>query len=311
MTLRHWGALSLLGGSFIACSASHPVGEETGALCPSPANPSAGDLKDVAGTADRDLWAVGQKGGPWHFDGERWSAAGQGTTLDLSGLWAGPDGTLWAVGSGTLTLSPGTGGWRVEGATHPLLYDVAGNAGGEVWAVGVGGTVLRREGNAWAPVAAPSGSNLFAVWVFDSGEVWVGGTQGALFRREGDTWRSDLPPDAPRGVTFTALWGTPDGTLWVTDEVGDIFERTAGRWTRRLQGSIGAAAWYGLWGANGPEDRPTVWAVGEGRALRWDGSRWDDAPLVGTAVTLLGMTGEGNARWAVGHGGALFSRCFP
>jgi hypothetical protein len=57
------------------------------------------ELRAVWGMASDDVWAVGEGGAIWHFDGKTWSARGSaGPAIFFTGIsGSGPD-SVWAVG---------------------------------------------------------------------------------------------------------------------------------------------------------------------------------------------------------------------
>lgn len=70
-----------------------------------PAGPAvaAGTLTGVYGSGPTDVWAVGQKGLIVHYDGKSWSLPDSGTKDDLQAVWESQGGEVWAVGdSGTV-----------------------------------------------------------------------------------------------------------------------------------------------------------------------------------------------------------------
>jgi hypothetical protein len=70
-------------------------------------------IRQVWGTENNDIWAVGDAGTILHWDGYQWSQVESKTTNYLLGVW--------------------------------------GSSSNDVWAVGVGGTVLHWDGTAWNP----------------------------------------------------------------------------------------------------------------------------------------------------------------
>jgi hypothetical protein len=68
--------------------------------------PAVGDLAAVRGTSGSDVWAVGNDGAIFHWNGMAWSRAKSGTTQNLSGVWSGgADNKVWVVGVDDLILS--------------------------------------------------------------------------------------------------------------------------------------------------------------------------------------------------------------
>ncbi len=156
--------------------------------------PEAADLVlyKVWGTAADDAWAVGEGGLLLHFDGSAWSSVPSGTLSPLLTVH-GPS-PVSAVGGGAAAaaVEQGEGGVfaavAVTGAnsgtgsqTGPgpvrTLNGVFVPASGPALAVGMAGTLVRRESSGFVGVAGvPSGVKDFhAVWVDDEGNALLAG----------------------------------------------------------------------------------------------------------------------------------------
>ncbi len=69
------------------------------------ATPSDVQIRGVFGTRHDDLFAVGDGGAIWHFDGDAWTAMDSGTSADLHGIHGSADGLeLWVVGDAGTVL---------------------------------------------------------------------------------------------------------------------------------------------------------------------------------------------------------------
>lgn len=107
-------------------------------------NADARSLTRVAGSGDKDLWAVGDQGVVLHNGGAGWTVTdAQVGAIDLAALWVPGPGEVWAGGSfGTLRhLKDGV--WKVvpSGTTNVILG--LWGQGADVWAVGSNDMVLR------------------------------------------------------------------------------------------------------------------------------------------------------------------------
>lgn len=110
-------------------------------------------LFDVYGTAPNDVYAVGNKGAMFHYDGTDWTAVPLAVTSPLTSIWGPGDGTLYSVGHGGVALRYAGGQWSgLESGTENDLYTV-GMFQDEIYACGEAGTVRRLSGNAMVDVA--------------------------------------------------------------------------------------------------------------------------------------------------------------
>ena len=63
------------------------------------------------------------------------------------------------------------------------LWSVWGSASTDVWAVGLGGTILHWDGSAWSPVASGTVNSLTSVRGSASNDVWAVG-DGTILHRD-------------------------------------------------------------------------------------------------------------------------------
>ena len=109
-------------------------------------------LFDVFGTGPDDVYACGNKGAMFHFDGSEWSFVDMGSSVPITSIWGPGDGTLYAVGhSGKLWQNTG-GSWSAQSSgTSKNLYGV-GLFNNDVHICGEDGALRRLNGNSWSDV---------------------------------------------------------------------------------------------------------------------------------------------------------------
>jgi hypothetical protein len=84
-------------------------------------------------------------------------------------------GQLYRLDAGRWTSLTNDGAWeRLD------FLDIDGTPAGELYAVGLGGTVLRHDGRTWAQEDMPTDQHLCAVRCLPDGRVLVAGAQGTL-----------------------------------------------------------------------------------------------------------------------------------
>ncbi|MBM3945380.1 MAG: hypothetical protein FJ317_07845 [SAR202 cluster bacterium] len=128
-----------------------------------------------------DMWMIGTNGVALHYDGSTFTQAPAGTARNLFTVHA--DAGLYAAvggfGSGVIVENDG-GGWKdvtPDGAPQVIGIYLTGT--GQGYAVGVEGSVLRRDGNRWKIVdtGLTIDGAFHSVWVDPSGGVWAVGGQ--------------------------------------------------------------------------------------------------------------------------------------
>jgi hypothetical protein len=182
---------------------------------------------------------------------------------DSAGLLLEYDGRRWEQ----QTLPDGT----------PRLRACAAAGGGDVVAVGDGGTVIKDAETGWrtdegAASVVPPDAVLTGVWAASFDQVWVVGARGdAGFaaRRAGPTWSvADVDAQRPlRGV-----WGSAADDVWAVGDGGAILHHDGEAWTPVP--SPTASSLLAITGS-GRREAFAVGADGDiGIAIEWNGSAW-------------------------------------
>lgn len=175
-----------------------------------------------------------------------------------------PEGALDRDGRPRLSFSPMASGVSAD------LTAVHGTSGSDVYAVGLGGTILRYDGAAWQPEVPakakvddpPFTANLWGVFAYSGGAIAVG-DGGYWTRRVMGKW------EAPKKLQVEGLlgvWGASPTAIWAVGSIGYIFFFDGANWrgaspagfTSKLAGAFGSAA-------------NNVFAVGLGGAILRNG----------------------------------------
>lgn len=118
-----------------------------------PTAPAADEMNwlfDVYGTDANNIYACGNKGAMFHFDGDTtWSYVEMGVSTPITKVWGQEDGPLYAVGHA-----------------------------GKVW---------QLIGGSWSSQTSGTSQDLFGLGVFD-GALHISGAEGALRRLDGNSW---------------------------------------------------------------------------------------------------------------------------
>lgn len=98
------------------------------------------------------------------------------TTITLHDVWAASADAVFAVGDGGTILRRSANEWvALPSGTTASIRDVHGTSPSNVWAVGGGGTVLHYDGVAWSPVAVSATANFECVYALSASEVFLCG----------------------------------------------------------------------------------------------------------------------------------------
>ena len=116
-------------------------------------NPSTAALHDVWGSADDDVWIVGEDATVLRWNGVSLTVHAVPTTQTLRGIWGASPNEVWAVGDeGTILRWDGAEWSLVTSGVSVDLHDVGGTGANDLWVVGAEGTILHDDGSGWRAV---------------------------------------------------------------------------------------------------------------------------------------------------------------
>lgn len=179
--------------------------------------------------------------------------------------------------------------WCVEPSpvAGKLMHAVWAVNANDVFAVGDGGTILRRQnGNAWVQMASGSTANLRGLWAASSSDVWATGVGGTILHFNGAAWSA--VPGATSDVD--AVWGSSSTDVWFCGS-GTVLRWNGNGFTRfGFGGTLLAVS------GTGPND---VWVTGENtNTHHWNGSTWTTVnPGAGTSTLLTILALASNDVW--------------
>lgn len=192
----------------------------------------------------------------------------------------------------------------------PML-DWVGRAGDDVWTVGLQGTALRRDGDAW--VAYPTGTDvtLWGVWGSAIDDAWAVGGDGiaeppTLLHWDGASWSTVALPALPREANaLFKVWGADAEHVYVAGDAGVLLRRVGAAWEATVTDSL--APFIAVWGRG---DGAGVEAIAVGgrsnaRIARWDGAAWQAVTLEPAGLNGVWVADDGTAT-LVGRIGGIF-----
>src|SRR5437773_667089 len=213
----------------------------------------------VWGATGNDVFAVGDDGSIWHYDGTSWTAQPSGTTQVLYGVWGSGRKDVFAVGTGGTILHYDGTSWTVQPSGTPQdLYGVWGSGGTEVFAVGADGTILHYDGTSWTAQASGTTAVLYGVWGSGGTDVFAVGTGGTIVHYNGTGWTAQT---SGTSAYLYGVWGSGGTDVFAvgSDFVNGgaaILHYDGASWTAQPTGAT--LDLYGVWGSGGTN----VFAVG-------------------------------------------------
>jgi hypothetical protein len=160
-----------------------------------------------------------------------------------------------------------TGTWCTEPqpvTSAPLLHSVWAVSASDVFAVGGGGTILRRSSTAWTAMTSGTTNKLLGVWAASSSDVWAVGVAGTILHFNGTAWSA-----VTSGTTsdLDAVWGSSSTDVWFA-ATGSVLHWNGSA----LSSSTSVAGHLLSVSGTGPSD---VWTTGELTNLHhYNGTSW-------------------------------------
>jgi hypothetical protein len=187
----------------------------------------------------------------------------------LRSVWAVSTGLVFAVGDGGTILRRRNNEWtQMTSNTTANLTGVWAASATDAWAVGEGATVLRYDGATWTPQAGATG-DLGAVFGVAADDVYVTGL-GEVLHWDGAAFTSQPIPGTP-----FALTGIAATDIWVTGENSRV-SHFDGAWTTGIDPGAGTTyftihqvAANDVWVSNVTPGKETI---------RFDGVAWTPHP---------------------------------
>lgn len=265
-----------------------------------------------------ELWVGGpnlllrRKEGHWQrFGVSYWNASGWDSSAPRLRLRAFGPQDVWAVkpswgifeDHSTVVHFDGRD-WRevaLPGEPAPLIHDVHGTSGSDVWLAG--GTLLHWDGSELARIDIGHQGELRLVWAFAPNDVLFVGSDLKTYRWNGSSVTTYTPAQPRYGPKNDAWFASPDFGFLLDDVT--LLRWDGSQWNQEpaLSGFYPTA----IWGTAAND----VWLVGNQlKAAHWDGSNWTVVNLNGEEfsseelIRVWGATSQDV--WAVGKEGSLF-----
>ena len=184
-------------------------------------------LHAIWGTADDDIYVVGDAGMLAHFNGTEWSDTTL-TSSSLYGVWSLPRADVFVVGDeGTIFHHNGSEWIDMSRGGSAVFNAVYGTSASDVLAVGEDGLLLRFDGYIWrSEIGGGVGGfplNLEDVWAAAPNDYWAIGRNGFIFRYDGVEWRL-LTSAVIVGSTLRGIWGSRSADVFICGS-GDLLAR--------------------------------------------------------------------------------------
>jgi len=234
-------------------------------------------LLGVWGSANNDIFAVGENGTILHFNGSTWSSMSSGTSNDLRGAWGSSGNNVFVVGFyGTIRHYNGSTWSSMSSGTSQSLFAIWGSSGSDIFAVGGNGTIRHFNGSTWSSMSSGTTNTLWSVWGSSGTDVFAVGSNGTIRHFNGSTWSS-----MSSGTTnmFRGVWSSSGSDVFAVGESDTIVHYDGSIWSAMDSGTTMSWSYYAVWGSSESD----VYAMGQ-IGLHYDGTQWDYLDMISSQV---------------------------
>jgi hypothetical protein len=265
------------------------------------ASPTTQTLWGVWGRG-AEVFAVGDSGTVVRFDGKSWSLLSTGATETLWSVWTAPSKDVYVASDLGRVFQYAGGSWAHATVGTGPLYGVSGDITmGAVIAVGEGGQTWHLSGGGWEKKISSTTLDLYSVSLSGSNAVAVG-ENGVVVLYNGITWS----PGTPASVSLNGVWCESASQAAVVGQGGAAY--SLGGTTLTTQSTGIGASLEGAWGTHGAGGS-TLFAVGWGGTFLQTTGAGTWVPLVaGPKADLYGVLAQGKLVAAAGTRGTLVRR---
>ncbi|KPA16408.1 hypothetical protein MHK_003370, partial [Candidatus Magnetomorum sp. HK-1] len=259
---------------------------------------SYSDLEDIWGRSANDIYAVGNGGAIFHYNGIAWSKVVTTYDDDFNAIW-GDVGMVYVVGNNGVVLQYNGYSWsKMFTGTTEHLYGVWGN-GRSVFAVGTYGTILKYNGVSWTEMSSSTTTTLLDVWGNEN-KMFAAGNGGLVLIYNGYDWQ---PMTKVTAYSIRGVWGSSENDVFAVGDGGTIIHYDGTNWIEMERGRFSSLK--GIWGLSGNK----VYAAGlQGTIVNYDGTQWTETES-GVAYPLMGIWGASITDiYVVGENGTILRR---
>jgi len=249
----------------------------------------------VDGAAEDDVWAGGENGNLYRYDGSSWSKVSSPTGDEVRGIGASATDDVHLVDKDKKAYLWSGTSWSQTGSFSEEPRGVSVVSSSFAVTVGKSGLISHWNGTTWTTMSSPTDKELFAVSMLSETDGFIVGDSGKVLRWNGTAWSEVSFPagDKLRAVDYYAT-----DLAFAGSEQDKIYRWNGTAWSQESLTTTKKIYAVAVWSAT------EAWAAGEsGTILEWDGSSWTEYSGP-TGDHLLAITPRGaNGGWIVGEHG--------
>ncbi len=260
---------------------------------------SSDDFYAVYQINANDIWAVGESGKFYHYDGSEWSLFQQVNSNNIYCLFMINSTDGWAAGdSGKIYHFNGSNWSQFQDTgsqTWTGLYMLSSTDG---WLAGNRGKIYHFNGSNWSQFQDTGSQTWNSIQMLSPTDGWVVGNSGKIYHFNGSNWSQFQDTGSQTWYDIQMLSPT-DG--WVVGNSGKIYHFNGSNWSQFKD--TGSQTWYDIYMLS-----PTSgWISGNsGNIYIYNGNNWTrEIDTGGQRWRAITMIDEQNG-FVFGHNGRLY-----
>lgn len=231
---------------------------------------TSSEINAVWGATSDKVYAATDNGIIYRITGASQAQPMNPVTNKVYGLGGRSSSELYICGdNGSLYLSePGiTVDTILPIGTTESLLTVWGLDRDEVFAAGVGGTIVTRQGNGWRPVSQPQSGTISDFWGANSNTIFAA-AQDKILRFNGNIWSVDFVDDS-EGASYRTIWGRDAHDVYAAGYNGKIIHYDGISW-KEFESGVDSTI-----NAIRGDQKGNIYTAGAGGiVMRYDGNSW-------------------------------------
>lgn len=182
----------------------------------------------IHGTSANNIWAVGDAGHVFHFDGNSWVHSSTGGNFGaLFSVWSFSSMDTWVSGNYGQVYQYNGSAWVnkpvPQVTSSQYFYGIWGTDDSNMYAIGGNDQVLMKyNGSAWSVGLYPD--TRYAIAGTSTSNIYVVGG-GDILWYDGMTWNNQPKPSGTTAYHLGAVWIAPSGNVYAVGTNGTIVVR--------------------------------------------------------------------------------------
>jgi photosystem II stability/assembly factor-like uncharacterized protein len=261
------------------------------------------DFNAILGHSENEIFAVGEDGIIFYYNGNKWIQQNSPTEKDLESLWKSSSNDYYAVGEDGIFLAYRGALWtEIETNLTYHFFDINGSDDNNIWIAGgiwqQSGILIHFNGEQFSTPYMLTKIPFSAIDITDH-TIYAAGAE--MYAYTQNQWTKDESFRKGFSSSIRGIWGNSTDNIYAVGENASLFHFNGNTWKKEtvIESSNHLNAIWGL-------DSDCILTVGDnGTMIYYNGISWSRIPEQ-TQNDLLGVWGKDNQFFVVGQNGTLY-----